>query len=74
MKIKDLQTQLHDAIDFIDALQKNVQEIAYEDQRDAAQVTDAQAACGTGDILRGRAELAYIIDEKIQDWKEESFK
>ena len=69
MKIKDLQTQLHDAIDFIDALQKNVQEIAHEDQRDANQVTD-----GTGDILRGRAELAYIIDEKIQDWKEEPFK
>jgi len=69
MKIKDLQTQLHDAIDFIDALQKNVQEIAHEDQRDADQVTDR-----TGDILRGRAELAYSIDEKIQDWKEESFK
>lgn len=69
MKIKDLQIQLHEAIDFIDALQKNVQEIAHEDQRDADQVTD-----GTGDILRGRAELAYIIDEKIQDWKEESFK
>ena len=27
MKIKDLQIQLHEAIDFIDALQKNVQEI-----------------------------------------------
>jgi FtsZ-binding cell division protein ZapB len=66
MKIKDLQIQLHEAIDFIDALQKNVQEIAHKDQRDANQVTD-----GTGDILRGRAELAYIIDEKIQDWKEE---
>ena len=69
MKIKDLQTQLHDAIDFINALQKNVQEIAHEDQHNANQVTD-----GTGDILRGRAELAYIIDEKIQDWKEEPFK
>ena len=67
--MKDLQTQLHDAIDFIDALQKNVQQIAREDEHDADQVTD-----GSDDILRGRVELAYIIDEKIQDWKEESFK
>tara|TARA_R100001510_G_C7494536_1_gene100853 strand:+ start:127 stop:330 length:204 start_codon:yes stop_codon:yes gene_type:complete len=67
--MKDLQTQLHDAIDFIDTLQKYAQKIAHQDQRDANQVTD-----GSGDILRGRAEFAYIIDEVIQDWKERPFK
>ena len=56
-----------DAVDFIDTLQKCVQKIAHEDQRDADKVTD-----GSGDILLGRAELAYSIDDKIQDWKERS--
>ena len=66
-RVIDSDQLLKDAVDFIDALQKNVQEIAYEDERDADEVTD-----GSGDILLGRAELAYSIDDKIQDWKERS--
>tara|TARA_Y100000289_G_scaffold65059_1_gene77959 strand:- start:634 stop:861 length:228 start_codon:yes stop_codon:yes gene_type:complete len=64
-KVIDSNQLLEEAVDFIDTLQKNVQQIAHEDQRDADQVTD-----GTGDILRGRADLAYDIDYKIQNWKE----
>ena len=68
MKIKDLQIRLDDAISFIDALQTNVQNIAREDERDANLVTD-----GSNQILSGRAELAYQIDEMIDYWKEKSF-
>ena len=66
-KVIDSNQLLKDAIDFIDTLQKYVQEIAYEDERDADEVTD-----GSEDILLGRAELAYGIDDLIQDWKEKS--
>ena len=68
MKIKDVQIRLDDAISFIDALQTNVQNIAREDERDANLVTD-----GSNQILSGRAELAYQIDEMIDYWKEKSF-
>ena len=68
MKIKDLQIRLDDAISFIDALQTNVQNIAREDERDANLVTD-----GSNQILSGRAELAYQIDEMIDYWKEKAF-
>ena len=68
MKIKDVQIRLDDAISFIDALQTNMQNIAREDERDANLVTD-----GTNQILSGRAELAYQIDEMIDYWKEKSF-
>jgi hypothetical protein len=61
MKIKDLQIQLDDAIDFIDALQTNVQYVAREEDRDA------------NEVLSGRAELAYQIDEMIDNWKEKAF-
>ena len=66
-RVIDSDQLLKDAVDFIDTLQKCVQKIAHEDQRDADKVTD-----GSGDILLGRAELAYSIDDKIQDWKERS--
>jgi len=68
MKIKDLQIRLDDAISFIDALQTNVQNIAREDERDANLATD-----GSNEVLSGRAELAYQIDEMIDYWKEKSF-
>ena len=63
MKIKDVQIRLDDAISFIDALQTNVQNIAREDERDANLVTD-----GSNEILSGRTELAYQIDEMIDYW------
>jgi len=68
MKIKDLQIQLDDAISFIDALQTNLQNIAREDERNANLATD-----GSSEVLSGRAELAYQIDEMINYWKEKSF-
>lgn len=68
MKIKDLQIRLDEAISFIDDLQTNVQNIAREDERDANLVTD-----GSNQILSGRAELAYQIDEMIDYWKGKAF-
>ena len=68
MKIKDVQIRLDDAISFIDSLQINMQNIAREDERDANLVTD-----GSNEILSGRTELAYQIDEMIQYWKDGAF-